>query len=303
MARRLASLDRAGQLDGAAEQQQLLGQRGLAGVRVRDDREACGGGLFRRSEFMARHRGVARGARLYRIRAALAARRARGARPPRLRGRRPPGNSRAACRLAEAMRLVQADRRRLVRPHFEEHFAHAAVARMLQQVLEQLAADPAPAKGLARRRGSARAPRPRRCSSPRSRDAVVESRRRRSGSRPAGSRGRFRRSTGIVGRAFDRRHVRQVGLPMSQMRSRRPRGQSGARRHGPPSSTLTQNLEVFPGLALLAGRTQQVGRVIGHDERDCARRIVHAAAQRASGVSVPSRFCAAMRPTQSMICG
>ena len=29
----------AGQLDGAAEQQQLLGQRGLAGVRVRDDRE------------------------------------------------------------------------------------------------------------------------------------------------------------------------------------------------------------------------------------------------------------------------
>jgi hypothetical protein len=34
-----ACLDRAGQLDGAAEQQQLLGERRLAGVRVRDDRE------------------------------------------------------------------------------------------------------------------------------------------------------------------------------------------------------------------------------------------------------------------------
>src|SRR5260370_575712 len=30
-------LDLAGQIDGAAEQQQLLGQRGLAGVRMRDD--------------------------------------------------------------------------------------------------------------------------------------------------------------------------------------------------------------------------------------------------------------------------
>ena len=34
-----ARLDRAGELDRAAEQQQLLGQRGLAGVGVRDDRE------------------------------------------------------------------------------------------------------------------------------------------------------------------------------------------------------------------------------------------------------------------------
>ncbi len=32
-------LDVAGELDGAAEQQQLLGQRGLAGVRMRDDGE------------------------------------------------------------------------------------------------------------------------------------------------------------------------------------------------------------------------------------------------------------------------
>ncbi len=37
--RRLAALDRARQLDRAAVQQQLLGQRRLAGVRVRDDRE------------------------------------------------------------------------------------------------------------------------------------------------------------------------------------------------------------------------------------------------------------------------
>ncbi len=37
-------LDRAGQLDRAAEQQQLLGQRRLPGVRVRDDRERAAGG-------------------------------------------------------------------------------------------------------------------------------------------------------------------------------------------------------------------------------------------------------------------
>jgi hypothetical protein len=35
----LASLDRAGHLDGAAEQQQLLGKSGLAGVGMRDDGE------------------------------------------------------------------------------------------------------------------------------------------------------------------------------------------------------------------------------------------------------------------------
>ena len=34
-------LDLAGEIDGAAEQQQLLGQRGLAGVGVRDDREGA----------------------------------------------------------------------------------------------------------------------------------------------------------------------------------------------------------------------------------------------------------------------
>ncbi len=36
----------AGKLDGAAEEQQLLGQRGLAGVRVRDDREGAPAGSF-----------------------------------------------------------------------------------------------------------------------------------------------------------------------------------------------------------------------------------------------------------------
>ncbi len=41
VARRLAALHRAGHLDRAAEQQQLLGQRGLAGVGVRDDREGA----------------------------------------------------------------------------------------------------------------------------------------------------------------------------------------------------------------------------------------------------------------------
>ncbi len=37
-------LDLAGQIDGAAEQQQLFGQRGLAGVRMRDDRESAAAG-------------------------------------------------------------------------------------------------------------------------------------------------------------------------------------------------------------------------------------------------------------------
>ena len=44
--RRLAPLDRARHLDRAAEEQQLLGERGLAGVRVRDDREAAAAGDF-----------------------------------------------------------------------------------------------------------------------------------------------------------------------------------------------------------------------------------------------------------------
>src|SRR5690606_24156944 len=42
----LARLDRAGELDRAAEQQQLLGQRGLARVRVRDDGERAAQGRF-----------------------------------------------------------------------------------------------------------------------------------------------------------------------------------------------------------------------------------------------------------------
>ena len=41
MARALARLDGAGELDRAAEQQQLLGQRRLARVRVGDDREGA----------------------------------------------------------------------------------------------------------------------------------------------------------------------------------------------------------------------------------------------------------------------
>src|SRR6185437_1541515 len=41
VARSLAALDRAGHLDRAAEQQQLFGQCGLAGIGVRDDREGA----------------------------------------------------------------------------------------------------------------------------------------------------------------------------------------------------------------------------------------------------------------------
>ena len=36
-----ARLDRAGEVDGAAVEQELLGERGLAGVGVRDDREGA----------------------------------------------------------------------------------------------------------------------------------------------------------------------------------------------------------------------------------------------------------------------
>jgi len=39
--RALAALDGAGQLDGTAEEQQFFGQRGLAGIRVRDDRKGA----------------------------------------------------------------------------------------------------------------------------------------------------------------------------------------------------------------------------------------------------------------------
>jgi hypothetical protein len=44
VARRLAPLHRAGQLDRAPEQQQLLGERGLARVRVGDDGEGAAPG-------------------------------------------------------------------------------------------------------------------------------------------------------------------------------------------------------------------------------------------------------------------
>src|SRR3546814_15632260 len=46
VARGLARLDRTGHLDRAAEQQQLLGERGLARVRVRNDREGAAAGGF-----------------------------------------------------------------------------------------------------------------------------------------------------------------------------------------------------------------------------------------------------------------
>jgi hypothetical protein len=49
MPRGLAALDGAGHLDRASEQQQLLGQRGLAGVRMRNDRKRAAA-----SDFLAR---------------------------------------------------------------------------------------------------------------------------------------------------------------------------------------------------------------------------------------------------------
>ena len=47
MPRTAPGLDRTGQLDGAAEQQQLFRQRGLAGVRVGNDRKRAAPGDFR----------------------------------------------------------------------------------------------------------------------------------------------------------------------------------------------------------------------------------------------------------------
>ena len=41
VARGAARLDGAGEMDGAAVEEELLGERGLAGVRVRDDRECA----------------------------------------------------------------------------------------------------------------------------------------------------------------------------------------------------------------------------------------------------------------------
>ena len=61
MARSLASLDGARHLDRAAEQQELFGQRRLAGVRVRDDRKTASAGDF---VFRQGHVGFAQGARL-----------------------------------------------------------------------------------------------------------------------------------------------------------------------------------------------------------------------------------------------
>ncbi len=99
MARRLASLDRAGHLDRAAEQQQLLGQRGLAGVRVRDDREAAAAVDFvvRRHVWHRAGRAIVAGSSAS-VEGVQGSCRARDGKPARPHGRPAPGSSRAASR-------------------------------------------------------------------------------------------------------------------------------------------------------------------------------------------------------------
>src|SRR3546814_1314793 len=76
VARGLARLDRTGHLDRAGEQQQLLGQGGLAGVRVRNDREGaaagCFGGNVRHGESASWRDGDAGRMRIIRVAAARA---------------------------------------------------------------------------------------------------------------------------------------------------------------------------------------------------------------------------------------
>ncbi len=55
----LARLDRARHLDRAAEQQQLLGERGLARIRVRDDRESAAAPNFANDSGLADNAAVA----------------------------------------------------------------------------------------------------------------------------------------------------------------------------------------------------------------------------------------------------
>ena len=98
-------------------------------------------------------------------------------------------------------------------------------------------------------------------------DALAASRRPRSDSRPAGSRGRSGRST-ETRRPRARSPRPAAGRPAPSAagaRSRAGDGRSRAVRHG--LQHLERELEVVPGLALLAGRAQQVGRMVGHDER------------------------------------
>ena len=126
MARGLAALDGAGHLDRAAEQQQLLGERGLAGVGVRDDRErppptdlgslivhgggcAQAGGAAACAQRELQHRGILAAADGLVVAAPHAD-------------------------LLEAERQVQADRGGVGGPHLEEGLGHAGRRGPLEEV-------------------------------------------------------------------------------------------------------------------------------------------------------------------------
>ena len=112
VARGLAALDGAGQLDRAAEQQQLLGERGLAGVGVRDDGEGAATRHFVERVMVSSVADFTGNASSLRTSASS----------------RPSVGlvvAAAPADLDEAQRLVQRDRVRVRRPHLEEHVLHA----------------------------------------------------------------------------------------------------------------------------------------------------------------------------------
>ena len=108
-----------------------------------------------------------------------------------------------------------------------------------------------------------------------------------------------------VGRTFERSHLREVRLASSAGTATQVPRMRHAR--SPSASTPMRKFQVFPGLALLCRRAQQVGRVIGHDHgpvpaggcgRAAARasRRVRAGAARRCG---PRKVSPSGRPTRS----
>ena len=110
----------------------------------------------------------------------------------------------------------------------------------------------------------------------------------------------------LVGALFDGRDHRHIRLPHFANGGRygpefSAHRLAGARRQvDPPGRTVAAGeAEVVPGLALLSRAAQQVGRVIGDDERNGGRPVADAPdpAGGRSACRSWSRFCAAMRPT------
>ncbi len=133
MARGLAPLDGPGELDGAAEKQQLLGERGLAGVGVGDDGEGAATRDF--VDELGHPRGFYRYRQLEDegILAAFDG----------LVVTAPPAH------LDEPDRLIERDRVHVRRADLEENVLHASLAGALDQQHQHLATDAAAAHRVA----------------------------------------------------------------------------------------------------------------------------------------------------------